>query len=462
MLMTLLRPGEVVLLDRNCHKSVHQAVVMSGALPLYLTPVYNKKLGVWAPLSRAEIMRYVTAKYDENVRPRMLILTSCTYEGVLYPIHEIAAVCEAHGILLYADEAWAPYLRFHPFYTQEVNGRKERYNATDAGAHFAVQSTHKGLAAFSQASMIHVGKGFRRLLEETNTEEFSWLCERFSFDGAPSYERFRHELQEILRYWHSTSPHYPMLASLDRSGIQMRIEGMHLLAERLRWVENITKRIEDAVGRPCVARMEHIVGSDRSNNFSGYLKDPLKLILVFADESSGSDFKKALEQAHIQWEKSSSGCIEFLVTVGTFNGHLQALLRVIVDNKNLLGLRDTSSIDESDFDSQIAAGQVTVLPRDAVSGPSELVPLEDSIGRVCAQMLVPYPPGIPVFLPGLEITAKMVELVNAAIESGSAHDVHGIFERGDGHFVRVLPPEVADSPLVEALRTTVDRIRTAG
>lgn len=438
MLMTLLKPGERVLLDRNCHKSVHQAVVMSGAWPVYLTPKFNETLGVWTPLPLNILEENIHKEYHpESKKPRMLILTTCSYEGIIYPINEIARMCEREGILFFADEAWAPYLRFHPRYTmQNEEGEIQRYNAIDGGAHFAVQSTHKALAAFSQASMLHISPSFKRWLEDTATEQWEWLRRRFSFDGNGSYPKFRHELIEMLRYWHTTSPHYPMLASLDKAGIQMCLEGTELLEERINWVRDFTEYANGLVSENCIVEMEHIVGSDNIKNFKGYIKDPLKLVLGFRDENSGRELKRILENKHIQWEKATSGCIEFLVTIGTYGVHMKALKDVLNRDecRRLLGCPNPKALT---FNEEIS-GQVEVLPRMAAACDGELIRLDESKGRICAQMLVPYPPGIPVFLPGLRITEKMIELVDRAIGYGGVHDVHGIFERGGIYCVKVM------------------------
>ena len=109
MLMALLRPGETVLLDRNCHKSVHQAVVTSGAFPVYLSPPFHDDLGIWLPLSLDHLNVFCSdQEFLDTLQPRMLVLTTCTYEGILYPVQEIAETCYQKGILLYSDEAWFP------------------------------------------------------------------------------------------------------------------------------------------------------------------------------------------------------------------------------------------------------------------------------------------------------------------------------------------------------------------
>ncbi len=442
MLQTLLRPGETVLIDRNCHKSVHHAVVMSGAVPRFLPARYNARYGIWGPVALEDLEAELSRPTAPTAKPRMLILTTCTYEGVLYPIWEIGRLCEKNGILFYADEAWAPHLNFHPFYTQEFPGRAPvRYNAVNelCGAHFAVQSTHKILSAFSQASMIHVSTRFRRLLEADSNRSFLWLRHRFALHGHGSYEKFSHDLHEFLRYWHSTSPHYPTLATLDIAGVQMRLEGMKLIEERLHWVADFKKRVADLCELPendCFVDLGDITGNGAKWTAQGYLQDPLKMILSFHTAKDCARFEKALLKARIQWEKSTPVTILFLVTTGTVEEHFEYLYRVCRQYSELIG----RPVEEFRIPTIPAAisDQVAVLPRDAALCDGELVPLEASEGRISGQMLVPYPPGIPVFLPGLRITRPMIDLILDVIDTEGAAAVHGAFVRGKRVFVEVL------------------------
>lgn len=442
MLMTLLRPGETALIDRNCHKSVHHAVVTSGAVPRYLPARWNARLGVWGPVALDDIRRVLEAETPAARKPRLLVLTTCTYEGVLYPVWEIARMCERAGVLFYADEAWAAYLNFHPFYTfGRGGGAAVRYNAVNetCGAHFAVQSTHKTLAAFSQASMVHVSTRFKQLLEEDASPPFRWLRRRFALHGHGSYEKFSHDLYEILRYWHSTSPHYPFLAALDVAGVQMRLEGMKLIDERIRWAAAFRKRVADECGKPegaCFAGLEEIAGTGVDWRAAGYMKDPLKIVLMLRSAKACADFRKALLKAHIQWEKASATTILFLVTTGTVEEHFEYLFRVCRQYRGLIG-RPVPPRGAKDDGAgrgvlEAVAGQAVALPHDAALCDGELVPIEASEGRIASQFLVPYPPGIPVFIPGLRISKAMIRLVLDVIASDGPGAVHGLFCRG-GH-----------------------------
>ena len=442
MLMTLLRPGETVLIDRNCHKSVHHAVVTSGAVPRYLPARWNARLGVWGPVALDDIRRVLEAETLAARKPRLLVLTTCTYEGVLYPVWEIARMCERAGVLFYADEAWAAYLNFHPFYTfGRGGGDAVRYNAVNetCGAHFAVQSTHKTLAAFSQASMVHVSTRFKQLLEEDASPQFRWLRRRFALHGHGSYEKFSHDLHEILRYWHSTSPHYPFLAARDVAGVQMRRGGMKLIDERIRWAAAFRKRVADECGKPegaCFAGLEEIAGTGVDWRAAGYMKDPLKIVLMLRSAKACADFRKALLKAHIQWEKASATTILFLVTTGTVEEHFEYLFRVCRQYRGLIGRpvppRGAKADGAGRSVLEAVSGQAVALPHDAALCDGELVPIEESEGRIASQFLVPYPPGIPVFIPGLRISKAMIRLILDVIASDGPGAVHGLFCRG-GH-----------------------------
>jgi len=446
MLMTLLRPGEVVVLDRNCHKSVHQAVALSGAIPFYLTPRLNRRFSIWEPIPLADIENSLTAACGlKNCRPRLLILTTCTYEGFLYPIVKIARLCEELGVLFYADEAWCPYIAFHPYYVSGEGMEAFRFDAMHGGAHFTSQSTHKALAAFSQASMIHVSANFARLLESNGNRKWNWLRERFGHAGRGSYDRFRHELVEILRYWHSTSPHYPMLATLDRATVQMRLEGMARLEELLHLVQDLVSNVNDrcfSQGKRAILDMEDILGPHSASTLraDGYIKDPTKIILGFGSEKNCSLFKKELEGAPIQWEKSTDRSIEFLATLGTFRTHFEALKKLLFRHLDIIGVKKSllrKAPKVTLFDGGSTLG---TTPRFAFTGDAELIHLDEAVkeGRVCAQMLVPYPPGIPILLPGMLVTKSAVALVNDTIRRKGAKEVHGLFEHKHAFCLRVL------------------------
>jgi arginine decarboxylase len=189
---TLIAPGEKLLLDRNCHKSVHHGVVLSGAHPVYLDSSVNKKYGIFGPIPKKTVLRAI----EEHADAEALVLTSCTYDGLRYDLAPIIEAAHAKGIKVVVDEAWYGFARFHPAF---------RPTALESGADYATQSTHKILSAFSQASMVHV-----------NDPDFN-----------------EHIFRENFNMHTSTSPQYSMIASLDVARKQAVMEGYKLLARTL-------------------------------------------------------------------------------------------------------------------------------------------------------------------------------------------------------------------------------------
>src|SRR3954466_5103623 len=199
---TLLAPGDKMLLDRNCHKSVHHGVILSGAQPIYLDSSVNRKYGLFGPVPRATVLAAIAQHPDA----RVLILTSCTYDGLRYDLAPIIEAAHAAGIKVIVDEAWYGHARFHPAL---------RPTALESGADYCTQSTHKVLSAFSQASMIHV--------------------------NDPLFDE--HLFRENFNMHASTSPQYNLIASLDVARKQAVMESYRLLDRSLKYAQELREKI---------------------------------------------------------------------------------------------------------------------------------------------------------------------------------------------------------------------------
>jgi len=442
LLMTLLRPGEVVLIDRNCHKSVHQAVVLSGAVPYYLTPRFNERLGLWAPLSFDEITGGIQTAVDRGLEPKLIVLTNCTYDGTLLPIKELARFAHERGLLVHADEAWFAYGRFHPYYGGGPSSG--RYNALDSEADFCVHSSHKVLAAFSQASMIHVGKHFAQLFGGVApggdpSRILKWLLRRFD-----SYECFEHQLHENLRYWLSTSPHYPMIATLDAATAQMGLEGPALLDRIIghgldlhRWAQQQGFAVTPEDLTPGLL-----------SSYQLYGHDPLKFtIRVRAGQKQQLREHLEQQQQPHQWEKATERAVLFLLTVGTHEAQVESLQQALGECRDLLGRNDR----ERPTRKPDISGQVVVLPQDAHYASGEYLTLKQAkkqcqeqvgdqlLGPVACHMVTPYPPGIPTILPGMRISKKVIGWIEDLCRSGE--EVHGLRGSREDAKIRVLSIE---------------------
>src|ERR687896_371079 len=400
---TLLAPGEKLLLDRNCHKSVHHGVVLSGAHPVYLDSALNKKYGLYGPVPKQVLLKAIRKHPDAQA----LILTSCTYDGLRYDLEPIVEAAHAKGIKVIIDEAWYGFARFHPHF---------RPTALEAGADYATQSTHKVLSAFSQASMIHVNDpGFRE-----------------------------HLFRENFNMHTSTSPQYGLIASLDVARKQAVMEGYKLLSRTL----ELAREVKDLINSPKVfGVLERDDLLPDAVRHDGIKLDPTKVTIdISGCGYTVEDLQKALfERFNIQVEKSTFNTLTLLLTIGTTRSKVSrlydALMRIAREGRAPRRLYKTPEIP--------AFTKLSYLPRDAYYCGGELISVFDErervnrrlAGRIAADQIVPYPPGIPVLVPGQLITRSIVEYLGALLHSHKRMEMHGIVHEGYVPCMRVLKPD---------------------
>src|SRR5690349_1035984 len=335
-----------------------------------------------------------------------LILTSCTYDGLRYDLAPIVEAAHAKGIKVIIDEAWYGFARFHPEF---------RPTALEAGADYATQSTHKVLSAFSQASMIHVNDpGFRE-----------------------------HLFRENFNMHTSTSPQYGLIASLDIARKQAVMEGYKLLTRTLELANEVRKLINSTkVFR--VLELEDLLPPQVRDD--GIRLDPTKVTIdISGCGTTVEDLQKELfERYNIQVEKSTFNTLTLLLTIGTTRSKVSrlydALMRIARQGRPPRRLVQTPEIP--------GFTKLRYLPRDAYYCGGELVPVFDErerfnrslAGCVCADQIVPYPPGIPVLVPGQVITSKIAEYLGNLLRSTRRMEMHGIVYEGYLPCIRVLKP----------------------
>jgi arginine decarboxylase len=397
---TLLAPGEKLLLDRNCHKSVHHGVVLSGAYPIYLNSSVNKKYGIFGPVPKKTIFEAIEQHPDAEA----LILTSCTYDGLRYDLAPICEAAHAKNIKVIIDEAWYGFARFHPAF---------RPTALEAGADYATQSTHKTLSAFSQAAMIHV-----------NDPDFN-----------------EHIFRENFNMHTSTSPQYSMIASLDVARKQVMMEGFKLLARTLDLATELRTQIS-AAGVFRVLELDDLLPDEVKKD--NVLLDPTKVTVDFSQCGYTVEdlIDELFDRYNVQVEKSTFNTLSLLLTVGTTRSKVSrlydAMMRIAREARAALRLFQTPEIPEFT--------QLRYLPRDAYYCGGELMPLMDErdrivtklVNRVSADQIVPYPPGIPVLVPGQLITSEIIHYLAGLLRSQKRMELHGLVHEGYLPCIRVL------------------------
>ena len=482
-------PGDVVVVDRNCHKSILHSIIMTGAVPVFLRPTRNH-YGIIGPIPESEFApEAIRAKIAANpllagvdaakVKPRILTLTQSTYDGVLYNTETIKHALDGYVDTLHFDEAWLPHAAFHPFYGQFHAMGKKRPRPKNQLV-FATQSTHKLLAGISQASQVLVQDAQARKLD-------------------------RHLFNEAYLMHTSTSPQYAIIASCDVAAAMMEAPGGTALVEES-IVESLDfrramRKVDKEYGRDWwfkvwgpdklaaegigTAAEWELKAGDKWHGFgdlaAGFnLLDPIKCTIITPGLDVSGKFAKTgipaaivtkyLAEHGIVVEKTGLYSFFIMFTIGITKGRWNTMLTALQQFKDdydknaamwrvlpefcaahpryeRTGLRDLcQSIHEAYAKGDIARLttemylsdlQPAMKPSDAFARiahrETERVDIDALEGRITTSLLTPYPPGIPLLIPGERFNRKIVDFLrftrqfNAGFP-GFDTDVHGLVE----------------------------------
>lgn len=496
-------PGDVVIVDRNCHKSNLHAIMMTGAIPVFLTPTRNHH-GIIGPIPASEFsFANIQKKIDANPfiknkkkKPRIMTLTQSTYDGVLYNVETIKAALDGKVDTLHFDEAWLPHAAFHPLYNNmhAVGGTKPRVRAKESMI-FSTQSTHKTLAGLSQASQILVREPEKKKLN-------------------------RHIFNEAYLMHTSTSPQYSIIASCDVAAAMMEGAGGRALVEdsireacefrqamkkteieiaaetagdwwfKVWGPDNACDSVTAEGGASpaldkdaCVQEDWILKAGDQWHGFGdveeGFnMLDPIKATVLTPGLSVDGAFDatgipaslvtKYLSEHGVVVEKCGLYSFFIMFTIGVTKGRwnslmagLQQFKEAYDDNQPLwkvmprfaghhpryahTGLRDLcQSIHEMYKENDVARMTTgmylseivpAMKPSDAFAKMAheeiERVEIDNLESRVTAVMLTPYPPGIPLLVPGERFNATIVNYLKFARNfsekfPGFETDVHGL------------------------------------
>lgn len=387
----LLGDGGKMILDQACHKSIHHAVILFGVEPVYLQASLKADYGFYGPVPQQRILDAI----DANPDAALLVLTSCTYDGFYYDLAPIIAHAHGLGMKVLVDEAWYAHGRFHP---------ELRPNALECGADYVTQSTHKMLSAFSQASMIHV--------------------------GDPDFDE--HRFREHLNMHTSTSPQYAMIASLDVARKQMSMEGFAQLSRCIDVAAHLRSEI-DATGVFRVLQLEDMLPSELVDD--GIRLDPTKLSIdVSGSGMSARQIQLILFDTYgIQVEKVTHNTLTVLVTLGTTQGKV---LRLVDALQKISAQAGKGSGGHRRVTSLPPLSEICQLPRSAYFGAGEELPLcteqhalnPQMVGAISADQVVPYPPGIPVLVPGQRVTGEIAEFLLDLYHAQNGIEIHGLID----------------------------------
>ena len=481
-------PGDVVVVDRNCHKSVLHSIIMTGAIPVFLMPTRNH-FGIIGPIPKSEfewenikkkIERNPFAT-DKNAKPRVLTITQSTYDGVLYNVEEIKEMLDGKIDTLHFDEAWLPHATFHDFYGDYHAIGADRPRCKESMV-FSTQSTHKLLAGLSQASQILV-------------------------QNAEDIELDRDVFNEAYLMHTSTSPQYSIIASCDVAAAMMEAPGGTALVE-----ESIMEALDF---RRAMRKVDEEWGTDwwfkvwgpndlseegieereawmlkANESWHGFgnlakgfnMLDPIKATIITPGLDIDGDFSdefgipaaivtKYLAEHGVIVEKTGLYSFFIMFTIGITKGRWNTMVAALQQFKDdydknqplwkvlpefvqkqpryeRMGLRDLCTQIHEVYKANDVARLTTEMylsdmipamkPTDAFAKMAhrkiDRVSIDELEGRITAVLLTPYPPGIPLLIPGEQFNKIIVNYLKFAREfnerfPGFETDVHGLVKQ---------------------------------
>ncbi len=481
---SMVAPDDIVVVDRNCHKSILHAIMMTGAVPVFLTPTRNN-FGIIGPIPKSEfepanIQKKIDANpfiKDKKRKPRILTITQSTYDGVMYNVEMLKDMLDGKIDALHFDEAWLPHAAFHDFYKSMHAIGRGRPRAKESMI-FSTQSTHKLLAGLSQASQI--------LVRDSESRKLDRDC-----------------FNEAYLMHTSTSPQYAIIASCDVAAAMMEPPGGTALVE-----ESICEALDfrramrkvdaefgadwwfklwgpDYLSEEGMAEREDWVlrTEDRWHGFGklaeGFnMLDPIKATVItpgldvdgdFADSGiPASIVTKYLAEHGVVVEKCGLYSFFIMFTIGITKGRWntmvtelqqfkddydknQPLWRILPEfiaknpHYEKMGLRDlceeihgiykANDVARLTTEMYLSSMEPAMKPSDAFAkmahGEIDRVGIDELEGRITAVLLTPYPPGIPLLIPGERFNKTIVDYLKFARDfnkrfPGFETDIHGL------------------------------------
>lgn len=371
--LALKHLGDEIVVQRNAHSSTIDGLIVSGLRPRFLQPELDPELRI-AHCITPQALDDALASAPTAVGA---LVTSPTYFGAVADVRALADVAHARGVPLVVDEAWGAHLAFHPDLP---------VHALAAGADLVISSTHKIVGSLTQSAMVHVSG---ELIEE-------------------------HLVDRAVTLLESTSPSALLCASLDAARRHAATHGRELLEETVEALRSARAAIRELPGLDVLD--ESIAGRP---GVYGY--DPLRLAIdVRGTGATGYQFHElTLKHDDINWELYGENVIVAIFGMGEYVQ--PAVERLVGALKDALGRIEVPGDREHEpFAPPPPWGELAMAPRDAFLGPQEAVPFPDAAGRIAAESLAAYPPGVPNVLPGERLTGPTIEYIQRTLEQGGA------------------------------------------
>lgn len=365
MILSTCKRNDKIIVPRNMHKSVLAGLILSGARPVYINPSFDEEFNMILNTTPEN----VETALKEHPDAKAVLIINPSQFGICTDIEKIAETVHKKNKILLVDEAWGAHFKFHKDLPK---------TAMKTGADIAVQSTHKRLPSLSQTSMLHVK------------------------DGRVDLNRIKKTLQLLQ----TTSPSYILLASLDLARREMALNGERLLSKCLDLAKKIREGIAH-IGFECYTR--------KMANDNGF---DLDITNITIKVNNGFDAWKILNKNKVEPEFATTDHLTLLVGIGNSEEDSRKLVNAI---RNI-----PVKISERKVKYPMIKSEVVMSPEEISNASIETIPFIKSIGRISAEMICPYPPGIPLLLPGECIKKEIYEyLVYLTKVFGVGVEIHG-------------------------------------
>jgi lysine decarboxylase len=363
-ILALGKPGDKVAVSRTAHRSVLSALVLAGLEPLWLTPEIDSATGIPLGIAVSELERVLPEK------PIALLLTEPGYLGTLSDIGSLVALAHSHSMPVIIDAAWGGHFGFH---------KDLPAHALQMGADALITSVHKALPGYSASAL---------------------LLARTEFLSAQ-------RLEQSFETTHTTSPAGAPLASIDATRALLQTRGEELLGELLSNVAYFKEKVQSEFSLPIFLN---------DSDFPAGRFDPAKIILR-ANQlgASGVSIENALGEHGIRVEMADQDTVVFLATLADTRADFDEVADLLI---KIARSQQCTPRPSATALSWSVVPTVGISMRDAYFASTEMVSATDAIGRVSADLIAPYPPGVAVIAPGEILTEKIVQGLSASQKAG--------------------------------------------
>ena len=348
MIMAACKAGEKIIMPRNVHRSAINALVVNGAIPVYVNPGTNKRLGIPLGMSVENVRKAIR----ENPDAKAVLINNPTYYGVCSDLREIVKLAHENGMLALVDEAHGTHFYF---------GENMPVSGMAAGADMAAVSMHKTGGSLTQSSLLLCGKNV-----------------------SAGY------IRQIINLTQTTSGSYLLIASLDIARKNLALNGREIFRKTVQYAEYARSEINKLGGY-------YAFGSELCGSDSFFSFDPTKLSIHTRDIGlAGIEVYDILrDEYNIQIEFGDIGNVLAIISAGDRALEIERLISSLYEIKRLYS-KDKAGM----FDHEYIDPQVIMPPQSAFYGDKKSVPITESGGYICGEFVMCYPPGIPILAPG--------------------------------------------------------------